>query len=64
MDLNDPEHSNRITAVLLPDGWHKVLHNSFEIEPWNPADALGFSFLTGSEEISGPLTSVLAISQA
>ena len=63
MDLNDPDNAQRITGVLLPDGWHTIRHDSFEIEPWKPSGVPGFSFLTGDEEIAGPLTSILATRQ-
>ncbi len=70
----------KIVAVLLADGWHPTLRDSFKIDGYEfVADAeivlrggqcervssLGFTFTeAGTDraiEISGPLTSVLAV---
>lgn len=68
--------TNTITRVLLADGWHTVLNNSFDIDSYeylwqdrpvlvggqdNHIAAAGFTFLSSDGRISGPLTSVLAV---
>lgn len=68
---------DRVSDVLLADGWHTVANNSFAIDSyeflWNGdlmlgggqdklVPAAGFSFTdTQLGTISGPLTSVLAV---
>jgi hypothetical protein len=70
----------KVVAVLLADGWHATLRDSFKIDGYEfvanaeivmktgqsaPVCAMGFTFTeAGTDraiEISGPLTSVLAV---
>ena len=64
----EPEN---VIAVLLADGWHSVQPQSFDLDAYEFCEAtgdalhgggVGFTF-TSSEhyQISGPLTSVLAV---
>lgn len=51
-----------VIAVLLNDGWHDVLHESFEIQGQS-SNGIGrwFTFTTHQRvEICGPLVSILA----
>jgi hypothetical protein len=65
-----------VVAVLLPDGWHEVLNDSFVIDSYEFAqgemtlhsEGAGYSFVTsnpnGSVEkvtISGPVTAIQAV---
>lgn len=68
--------TNRVTRVLLADGWHQVADQSFDIDAYeyvwddelihgggnSGVCASGFAFHTTSGTyIAGPLTAILAI---
>ena len=70
-----------VTGVLLADGWHEVINDSFDLDAYEYMQgegerrtmlfgggheklipATGFTFQSaGSEWITGPLTSILAV---
>jgi hypothetical protein len=68
-------NTHKIRRVLLADGWHNVLEQSFTIDAYEFAEdgqtvhsggqssvcASGFAFKTETGVWSGPLTSVLAV---
>jgi hypothetical protein len=68
--------AGRVVAVLLADGWHRIVHGSFSVGPQSfgaGADlgAPGFRFEeadTGSPYqptiLAGPLDSIIAVRQA
>jgi len=63
---------NDVTAVLLADGWHTPDQGTFDLGEyalkrgevkWVPAhtNGAGFTFQEGGVDVSGPLTSILAV---
>lgn len=68
----EPVNINLVTRVLLADGWHDILYNSYEVGSFELADddgilatqsrTPGFQFTDSDERfLAGPLSSVLAV---
>jgi hypothetical protein len=69
MSLDIP--MDKVSAVLLSDGWHVITPGSFALETYSykRADGLamystqesGFRIVDGTGTVCGPITSILAI---
>lgn len=67
--------TNKVSAVLLADGWHKVDKGTFDLDAYEFHDnghmihgggksgicATGFEFRTRGQPVCGPMTSILAV---
>jgi hypothetical protein len=72
--------TNRVTHVLLPDGWYTADANTFDVDAYEFIEgddnnivhgggkggitSAGFEFKQEGVRISGPLTSVLAVKES
>ena len=69
MSLDIP--MDKVSAVLLSDGWHGITPGSFALETYSykRADGLamystqesGFRIIDGTGTVCGPITSILAV---
>lgn len=67
--------AQRVIRVLLPDGWHDVFPNSFQIDAYEFVErdpelerpyvifngGAGFYFMENGRRVDGPMTSLLAV---
>jgi len=64
--------TDRVTAVLLADGWHDVVDKSFNLDAYefmwdgrlvgSGSSATGYDFEEGNgSRLAGPLTAIIAV---